>query len=114
MGDLTEDTATIFDVNSVNISFPSTSGDETILAVGLRDIQPVDTISLKENAQIASPSSPFSGAHKNEVPGGASNRNARTLDLLTLTGSSSDSYSLRIPTFQAPSDNGVFESQEER
>ena len=70
MGDLTEDTATIFDVNSVNISFPSTSGDETILAVGLRDIQPVDTISLKENAQIASPSSPFSGAHKNEVPGG--------------------------------------------
>ena len=114
MGDLTEDTATIFDVNSVNVSFPSTSGDQTILAVGLRDIQPVDTISLKENAQIASPSSPFSGAHKNEVPGGASNRNARTLDLLTLTGSSSDSYSLRIPTFQAPSDNGVFESQEER
>ena len=114
MGDLTEDTATIFDVNSVNVSFPSTSGDETILAVGLRDIQPVDTISLKENTQIASPSSPISGGHKNEVSGGTTQGNARTLDLLTLTGSSSDSYSLRIPTFRMPSDNDVFESQEER
>ena len=96
LGDLTEDTMAIFDVNSVNVSFPSTSGDETILAVGLRDIQPVDTISLKENTQSASPSSP------------------RTLDLLTLSGSSADSYSLRIPAFRPPSDNGVFESQEER
>ncbi len=114
MGDLTEDTATIFDVNSVNVSFPSTSGDETILAVGLRDIQPVDTISLKENTQIASPSSLISGGHKNEVSGGTTHGNARTLDLLTLTGSRGDSYSLRIPAFRAPSDNGIFESQEER
>ena len=112
MGDLTEDSSTIFDLNSSNVSFPPTSGDETILAVGLRDIQPVDTISLKENTQIASPASPLSGVRKKEVSGAPNNRNAEPFDLLTLTGSRADSYSLRIPTFRLPSDIGVFESQE--
>ncbi len=112
MGDLTEDSSTIFDLNSSNVSFPPTSGDETILAVGLRDIQPVDTISLKENTQIASPASPLSEVRKKEVSGAPNNRNAEPFDLLTLTGSRADSYSLRISTFRLPSDIGVFESQE--
>ncbi len=114
MGDLTEDSSAVFDVNSANVSFPPTSGDQTILVVGLRDIQPMDTISLKENTQIASPASSLSGVRKKEVSGASNNRNAEPFSLLTLSGSGADSYSLQIPTFQLPSDNGVFESQEER
>ena len=113
MGDLTEDSSAVFDVSSANTFLRSAFGDETVLSVGPRDIQPVDTESLNESLQMASPTS-SSGINGEKALSVTKDRNAKPFNLLILSGSNTAPYSLQIPTFRLASDNGVFESQEER
>ena len=111
MGDLTDDSSTIFGLNTESSAVPSKSSDQTIYTIESAYVFPAETQSLNDESaeKTAEPSGPNGEKTSNE----GRSRMADTLDSITLAGSKAAPYSLQVPTFN-DSVGGVFESQEAR
>jgi hypothetical protein len=110
LGDLSDDSSTIFDMSSANTTYKSRSKDQTVLAVDSGTIQPVEskavTVSRSGNGGGDSGVITLDGQAKN-----VKSQSVEVAHSLTLAGSASAPYSLQVPTFHG-SGNGVFESSE--
>ena len=110
LGDLSDDSSTIFDMSTANTTYKSRSKDQTVLAVDSGTIQPVEskavTVSRSGNGGGDAGVITLDGQAKN-----VKSQSVEASHTLTLAGSASAPYSLQVPTFHG-SGNGVFESSE--
>jgi hypothetical protein len=111
MGDLTDDSSTIFGLNTESSAVPSKSSDQTIYTIDSTYVFPAETQSL--NDESAEKTAEPSGSNGEKSSSEGRSRMSDTLDSITLAGSRASSYSLQVPTFN-DSVGGVFESQKAR